>query len=58
MIVAYYAWTYVTAHRPDTDHGSVRESIQALGTLVLFVVLYVFGFAVFVGTYARVTGAS
>ena len=54
VIVAYYVWAYVTAHRPDTDHGSVRESIQALGTLVLFAVLYVFVLGVSIGLYVGI----
>lgn len=56
VVVGYYVWTYVTAHRPDTGHGLLRVSMQALGTLILFAVLYVFVFGVSVGLYIGVTG--
>lgn len=54
--IAYYAWTYVTAHQPDTDHSVGREIAQALGTLVLFAVLYVLLLVVSVGVYLEVAG--
>lgn len=53
---SYYVWTYVTAHRPDTDHGLLRASMQALGTLILFAVLYVFFYGISVGVYTNVMG--
>jgi len=42
LTAAYYVWADVSAHRSDTDRPVWRATLEAVGTLFLFVVTYTF----------------